>query len=679
MYLKLQRLVRSIFITILLIWSIETKESNDSDLSECCSLSSESHLFHCLQRASVQRKTSQLPSERIIVATFISSNILSYANHYLFNNLYYLQKYEPAVEFLILSEETGDDYSPTDRRWNKIYSIYHGLDTWAKDFEYIVYLDADILLLPPLNPFKPFNIRTIIQDVHQQSPEALLFMSEDLLDYGNSGSLIVRNHPWNRQFFQRWISQRDSHNTYCDQHVLSKLSLELVQNQTLHHLFLLPFPVINSKFPAIETYNESYENQLLIHFLGEYNEVRIAIGKAASGKVCKVMKELNYKQILINDDGSSTIIEGVSLPRITRKELIQIKNKAIRQMISSRLETFESSFDRNTTNYAFEAFDIIQNFCNFQRSTNKSVTSFSSQQRKTNYPIVKNKESCQDFLLKLSQSLGNSLHYQYINLEKRISSPQISTTAIFQQMQILFQFYNLKASLTAFNMTLQDEKRSELLLREELEMIQDIGLQLIYVTKGFSTYFQKQVEVATTLFILQQRSKLLSEQSNHYKVLYDDSTEQMKTSQRPFLHIIKHEEKLMSDLYSLINLIEGKNKSEVKVIEIPDKERLLQEYIIKYVQSSLRFVNLFYRLQQRQEAQEWCTIALNNIDILISSYHGEERIIVNLRREVYFVCSKVHRFTDTKKAKEYEKRALGLRYHAGDLGHYFPINFHENV
>ena len=68
---------------------------------------------------------------------------------------------------------------------------------FGRDFEYVMWLDADLI-------FADMDFR--IEDILNIYPTAHLIASAGTQSTINSGSLIVKNSKWARQFLQKWWS-----------------------------------------------------------------------------------------------------------------------------------------------------------------------------------------------------------------------------------------------------------------------------------------------------------------------------------------------------------------------------------------------------------------------------------------------------------------------------------------
>eukprot|EP01033_Poteriospumella_lacustris_P015236 gene15236-10895_t len=208
---------------------------------------------------------------RIFYATFVSKNIASYAGFVQQFNRAYFEASNSSVRYF--TEETGHNYHASDMRWNKVPIVVELLHRYlaeastASPTQFIAFFDADILFLRP----------HFLDDILARRGEWEVLLSEDLLDVANSGFIVTRVSAWSLQFFRRWWEMRHHANTFCDQHVLNALSLQLANEGQLHKLALLPFGAINSQWPPLEHVDPAVDN--VLHLLGEFDFVRQAVAQ----------------------------------------------------------------------------------------------------------------------------------------------------------------------------------------------------------------------------------------------------------------------------------------------------------------------------------------------------------------------------------------------------------------
>jgi hypothetical protein len=97
--------------------------------------------------------------------------------------------------FRWLTRATGSNHQPGDARWNKVKIIDEALDPetgWAKDSEYLVWMDGDAIVL---------DMGLKIEEVGKQYPQADFICSADIRQgLLNSGFLVMRNTKWLRNF-----------------------------------------------------------------------------------------------------------------------------------------------------------------------------------------------------------------------------------------------------------------------------------------------------------------------------------------------------------------------------------------------------------------------------------------------------------------------------------------------
>lgn len=145
---------------------------NDKTIELCCSETNPTQLI------SLCGNHSALQTKRVVqIATFASSNTWKYSSHMSIINSAYA--YSHGYSWIVLSPESGDDFCPDDRRWNKIAIISKSLaetDDRFFDAHWLVFLDADVAVID-----FDFDVLAFVQ----QYPNADLILSDDSIDVAN--------------------------------------------------------------------------------------------------------------------------------------------------------------------------------------------------------------------------------------------------------------------------------------------------------------------------------------------------------------------------------------------------------------------------------------------------------------------------------------------------------------
>jgi hypothetical protein len=79
------------------------------------------------------------------------------------------------------------DYEPADARWNKVKVVENALNTWAKDSDFIVWLDADLIFM---------DMGMKLELVAAEYPDAHLWFSTEHFgssNLANTGFMMFRN------------------------------------------------------------------------------------------------------------------------------------------------------------------------------------------------------------------------------------------------------------------------------------------------------------------------------------------------------------------------------------------------------------------------------------------------------------------------------------------------------
>jgi tetratricopeptide (TPR) repeat protein len=187
--------------------------------------------------------------------------------------------------------QTNGRYNSGDERWNKIMILRTGLLTWARSFDYLIWIDADAIVL---------NFRFHFDDLIARHPTADLIASSEnfeilisnLFYCGgrankiNTGVLIVKNTQWSLDFLSYYWEHSDREK-YHDQTVFDFLYMDLQRDQhssssmdrhdlmtgedLVSHVVIVPPAILNTNTP-VPLWFKPY--QAVLHLLGEHHGYR---------------------------------------------------------------------------------------------------------------------------------------------------------------------------------------------------------------------------------------------------------------------------------------------------------------------------------------------------------------------------------------------------------------------
>jgi hypothetical protein len=238
-----------LFVIIIHIFILSLTIATNNILNQCCKhIDNPNELYICTNKSSYQNYQKLLNNNnfnnnnnnKIAFVSYSTSHINDYSPYaYAINSIYvnnnnYILKWE--------SEETGANYNNNDQRWNKVLILLEALKTWAKNIDYIVWIDADLIVLD-MN----LNINNLIK--HYLWAD-MIISRDPVLENGiiNSGMMIIKNSNYSKFFLKKWWNSFD-HNKGMDQLVFDKLYKSNVFESSKHFALLEP-DEINSYFPA---------------------------------------------------------------------------------------------------------------------------------------------------------------------------------------------------------------------------------------------------------------------------------------------------------------------------------------------------------------------------------------------------------------------------------------------
>lgn len=243
-------------------------------IGQCCR-----HIDHPLELAKCANSTKSMSRSAADVAlvtylapekgsNFDIPDILTFGSYMIANTAAYAEQND--YSFHWLNEETGSNYQPGDARWNKVKIIDVALDPengWAKDSRYLVWMDADAIVL---------DLGLKIEKIGEQYPSADFIASADIRQgYLNSGFLLMRNTPWLREFVRKWWSvvdrtvkcDQDAFDVLYERYLADFLAGKTEVGDVRQKVAILDRDALNSDPPAM-THQQDY-NQV-IHLVSVY-------------------------------------------------------------------------------------------------------------------------------------------------------------------------------------------------------------------------------------------------------------------------------------------------------------------------------------------------------------------------------------------------------------------------
>ena len=145
------------------------------------------------------RQEKSVSSGGVGLVTYATRDIWNYSTYSFAVNEVYAEANGYVMKHL--DESSSPHYDLYDSRWNKVKILEEALDPvdgWARHLEWLVWLDADAIVLD-------MDLR--IEKIVASYPYANVLMSAEHAGSStlvNSGAVIVRNTPWTRTFLHTW-------------------------------------------------------------------------------------------------------------------------------------------------------------------------------------------------------------------------------------------------------------------------------------------------------------------------------------------------------------------------------------------------------------------------------------------------------------------------------------------
>lgn len=535
--------------------------------------------------------TTPIEDDSIVYAMFASPEVYTYAAHTALVNGAFFEHGRYAAR--LLSHETGDDFHPKDRRWNKIRAVVRAFTDdegggWAKNTRALAFIDTDLLIL---------DWTLDVAEVLDGHPDADVILSADALDVGNTGFLIIRNTAWALSFFQEWWDSRYMKHTFCDQHVLNKLIEGLRLKQRSHKVHVLPNNAINSRWPALETMDET---DRVLHLMGETTPFRAAVGAHASSVVCAA-----YGLYSTDIKGRGSEASHPDLPLLFREyipaqydfsqeRLIALARHALRH---EREERYQGASSPLASEGDFDHLHAaISNSCDDKRPY-----------------LSSNHSECEGFF-----------HEEYLLLRKALEActssrphqPAVDPAQKEVVLEEVLEFTNRTSDYKLFLLDHMAKTLYDMVFFAPHERKRDAAERVMNALEGMKSHVD--MNRAVNQIYLEHKKALIHAQLSSYYF----SEHQWDASLRDGVVAI-------NALGQVLGLSEEAN---------PD----FPGYVLEYVNCASRAAETFIRLERFGEALEWAQTALQNAQVLYATYRGEERVIAQDLARLHAIVAEAH-------------------------------------
>ena len=281
----------------------DTKNLNIKYVDKCCSFKSNyTELLNCVSKSAEQNLVDgwniNSNSKKFAFVTYGTDDVIEYSSYAFAVNEAYAEQNNILFN---MADPAVSNYEPADVRWNKVKILESSLNTWASDCDYIVWLDADLIII---DIFLDLNV------IIKKNPKAELIASASPesttnSDVMNSGMLILKNSKYIKDWLLKVWWTHSERSVYSDQEVFNKLYQKYSKKMT-SNVLILPPDAINSDPPA--TLKQTAESSVL-HLMGEYNGYRRHAFLSAFDDICRVVVQPNDNTC--NNDNDTTSSQNV--------------------------------------------------------------------------------------------------------------------------------------------------------------------------------------------------------------------------------------------------------------------------------------------------------------------------------------------------------------------------------
>jgi hypothetical protein len=202
-------------------------------------------------------KNSDDTKLRFGLLTFATEDIFDYATYAYAVNEAFAEHHGFKLKLL---HDTLPHYDQHDSRWNKVIVLMDALNSeWADGLDYVMWLDADLVFL---------DMYMDLEALVSQYSRAHFIASSEFIGGStmiNSGSCIVKNSKWGKDFLSRWWSF-SNRSFYSDQEQFDMMVHNYGQENIDTNVVILPPNIVNSDPPAME---KQLPSDQVLHLMGK--------------------------------------------------------------------------------------------------------------------------------------------------------------------------------------------------------------------------------------------------------------------------------------------------------------------------------------------------------------------------------------------------------------------------
>jgi tetratricopeptide (TPR) repeat protein len=224
------------------------------------------------------------PTLGVGIVTYATEDIWNYTAYSLAVNEAYAEHNGYIMLHLDPATAKFDEF---DARWNKIKILEEALHPergWARNLDYVMWVDADLIFL---------DLGLRLEQVAAANPKADVIISAEHAGSStlvNSGTVMVRNSRWGRQFLADWWDF-GARKLFSDQEQFDLL-YESRRAEMQQHIAILPPDALNSDPPAMT--KQKPHNQVL-HLMGEHTHYRMKAFGSAFKEICRKVSDVEKK------------------------------------------------------------------------------------------------------------------------------------------------------------------------------------------------------------------------------------------------------------------------------------------------------------------------------------------------------------------------------------------------
>jgi hypothetical protein len=252
-------------------------------------------------------------------------------NHSIYSlaiNEYYARRNGYALRIV---DDYVDDNKVGDFRitWNAVKHLRDALTTWAKNYEYVLYMEADVI---------PLDMKYRLEELAVRYKKSnMIFVAGGVIAGTKVGTdwILVRNNVWTMDVLDDWWNYRDR-STMSDVDVFEEY-YKMHEDELSDYVTVMSVNTLKNDYPAML---KLWKNNYFLQFPLEVSQYKKIIYEDVLDTICDNVKPNPRDETYPHQLG------------LTKEKLLMLSTEVYRDLWEEKYQAFEAKAEKGENTYA---------------------------------------------------------------------------------------------------------------------------------------------------------------------------------------------------------------------------------------------------------------------------------------------------------------------------------------